>query len=170
MSHRIPCDSDPRTRPRDREVASTGAVLAARTRCAMALLVLASGASPASAELLQLDAWSTGETAVFQAGFVAGETAAVRLVPTGPCPCQLDEVRFLFGGAGTSHNITIRIWDDSAGTTAPGAELYSTLAQDMSRDCDTFMSINGVNSLYFWTGMRPPTGSNMTVWPALLPP
>ena len=46
-----------------------------------------------------------------------------------------------------------------------GAELYSTLARDMSRDCDTFMSINGVNSLYFWTGMRPPTGSNMTVWP-----
>jgi hypothetical protein len=98
-----------------------------RTSSALALLVLASWVgAPARAELLQLDGWSTGQTAVFQGGFVAGETAAVRLVPTGPCPCQVDEVRFLFGGAGTSHNVTIRIWDDSAGTTAPGAELYST--------------------------------------------
>ena len=50
------------------------------------------------------------------------------------------------------------------------AELYSTLAHDLSRDCDAFMSINGVNSLYYWTRMRPPTGSNMTVWPQYFTP
>ncbi len=52
----------------------------------------------------------------------------------------------------------------------PVAELYSTLARDLSRDCDAFMSLNGVNSLYYWTGMKPPTGSNMTVWPHYFTP
>ena len=86
-------------------------------------------ALPAPAELLQIDGWASGQIASFQGGFVAGETAAVRLVPTGPCPCQVDEVRFLFGGAGTTHDVVLRIWDDAAGSFAPGAELYSTTVQ-----------------------------------------
>lgn len=96
--------------------------------CAWALLVFAIFTlhAPATlAEILQLDGWSSGQVAVFQGGFENGETAAVRLAPTGPCPCQVDEVRFLFGGAGTTHDVTIRIWDDSALTDTPGAELHS---------------------------------------------
>ena len=40
-----------------------------------------------------------------------------------------DKIRFLFGGAGTTHDVTLRIWDDAALTDAPGAELYSTTLQ-----------------------------------------
>jgi hypothetical protein len=83
-------------------------------------------ALPARAELLANDGWLSGQAVAFQGGFVAGETAAVRLVPTGPCPCQVDEVRFLFGGSTGTHDVILRIWDDSAGTAAPGAELYAT--------------------------------------------
>ncbi len=90
-----------------------------------ALMLLGLQAPPALAEISQLDGWTSGQVAVFQGGFVAGETAAIRLTPTGPCPCQVDEVRFLFGGAGGSHDVTIRIWDDTALTDAPGAELHS---------------------------------------------
>ena len=79
----------------------------------------------AGAEIAQLDGWTSGQVAFFQGGFVAGETAAVRLTPSGPCPCQVDEVRFLFGGGAGTHDVTIRIWDDTALTDAPGAELYS---------------------------------------------
>ena len=89
------------------------------------LAVIALHASPAPAEILQLDSWIPGQVAVFQGGFVAGETAAVRLAPTGPCPCQVDEVRFLFGGGAGTHDVTIRIWDDSALTNAPGTLLHS---------------------------------------------
>ena len=49
----------------------------------------------ASETLLANDGWVSGEVAAFQAGFVAGEAAAVRLVPVGPCPCPVDKVRFL---------------------------------------------------------------------------
>jgi hypothetical protein len=89
------------------------------------LALLALQASPAAGEIAQLDSWTSGQTAVFQGGFAAGETAAVRLVPAGPCPCQVDEVRFLFGGAGGSYDVTIHIWDDTAMTDVPGPELYS---------------------------------------------
>lgn len=97
-------------------------------RTARAVLVVVLSwlvAAPALAEIAQLDGWTSGQVAVFQGGFVAGEAAAVRLAPSGPCPCQVDEVRFLFGGAGGTHDVTIRIWDDSALTDAPGAELHS---------------------------------------------
>jgi hypothetical protein len=93
--------------------------------CAAAAALLLAGPT-AAAELVANDGWLSGQPVSFQAGFVAGETAAARLVPSGPCPCQLDEVRFLFGGSGGSHDVTLRVWDDSAGTPAPGAELYST--------------------------------------------
>jgi hypothetical protein len=96
-----------------------------RAVCAAAVALLALPAAPALAEILQLDGWTSGQVAVFQGGFVSGETAAVRLVPTGPCPCKVDEVRFLFGGGAGTHDVTIRIWNDTALTTAPGTELHA---------------------------------------------
>ena len=70
------------------------------------------------------DGFDSGESAGFQAGFVSGEIAAVRLTPTEP-GAQVLAVRLLFGGATATRTVTVHVWDDSAGTTAPGAELYS---------------------------------------------
>jgi hypothetical protein len=87
-------------------------------------------AEPVTGEgLLANDGWVSGEPAFFQAGFEPGETAAVRLVPEGPCPCPITKVRFLFGGDAGTHDVTLRIWDDSALTDDPGSELYATTLQ-----------------------------------------
>lgn len=77
----------------------------------------------AGVELLRNDGWEPGDSAGFQSGFVANEIAAARLVPTGPCPCQVRSVTFLYGGAATERLVTVVIWDDN-GSTAPGAVLF----------------------------------------------
>ena len=72
------------------------------------------------------DSFTTGGIAAFQDGFATGEIGAVRLTPTGPFPVQVTRVQFLFGGGVPGPDtITLRIWDDSAGTAAPGAPLFS---------------------------------------------
>ena len=83
--------------------------MSTRERITSYLFVIALLCAPlaARAELLANDSWVSGQAVNFQAGFVAGETAAVRLVPTGPCPCQVDEVRFLFGGTGGTVDLII---------------------------------------------------------------
>jgi hypothetical protein len=86
-------------------------------------------APAALAEIAQLDAWSSGQVAVFQGGFVAGEAAAVRLAPSGPCPCPITKVRFLFGGDVGTHDVILHLWDDAALSDAPGPELYATTLQ-----------------------------------------
>jgi len=92
----------------------------------MASLACATLVAPVSAQetLLQNDGFVDGQPAVFQGGFVAGEMAASRLVPSGVGPWRVNRVRFLFGGATSMHTITLRIYDDTAGTTIPGTELY----------------------------------------------
>jgi hypothetical protein len=37
------------------------------------------------------------------------------------------------------------------------ANNYVMLTRHLARECDTFITIPGLNSLYFWTGKRPPT-------------
>jgi hypothetical protein len=49
------------------------------------------------------------------------------------------------------------------------AELYQHLTQSLEKDCDTFVTYPGLNSLYFWTGKRPPTELNCTGWGQLTP-
>ncbi|MBK7672425.1 MAG: hypothetical protein IPJ24_13755 [bacterium] len=88
-------------------------------------LLLAAAAAQGQETILQNDAFVDGQSAAFQGGFVAGETAAVRLSPPGPFPMSVTRVQFLFGGATTTQVVTLRIWDDSAGAAAPGTELYS---------------------------------------------
>lgn len=90
-------------------------------------LALAACLSPAFAQetLLQNDGFVDGQSAGFQGGFVAGESGSVRLVPSGPFPVALTRVLLLFGGSGATQTVTLRIWDDGAGTAAPGTELYS---------------------------------------------
>jgi hypothetical protein len=74
---------------------------------------------------LKNDSWPPSLVAHFQQGFVAGETAAVRMTPVGPCPCSVDGVSVLIGGAPGFADIGLRIWDDSALTDDPGALLYT---------------------------------------------
>ena len=73
---------------------------------------------------LKNDSWPPSLVAHFQDGFVAGESAAVRLVPPGLCPCTVDGVSVLIGGAPGFADIGLRIWDDGAMTDDPGALLY----------------------------------------------
>lgn len=89
------------------------------------LLCLLSSAALAQETILQNDGFVDGQPVGFQGGFVAGESGAVRLLPAGPFPMAITRVQLLFGGAGTTRTVTLRIWDDSAGTTAPGTELYA---------------------------------------------
>ncbi|MFT7699501.1 MAG: hypothetical protein ACI8S7_001329, partial [Candidatus Krumholzibacteriia bacterium] len=76
-------------------------------------------------ETLANDSWLDGGGASFQGGFVTGEIAASRFTPANTNPWSLDKIQFLFGGAATQQTVTLKIWDDSAGTLNPGSEIYS---------------------------------------------
>jgi hypothetical protein len=87
-----------------------------------ALLLLT---STAQAQLeLKNDGFVTGGTAGFQSGFVAGEIGASRFVAPD-AGRQLLKVQLLFGPSSMQRDVTLKVWDDTAGTDAPGAELYS---------------------------------------------
>ena len=89
------------------------------------LVCLVPGAARSQETILQNDSFAAGQSAGFQSGLVAGEAGAVRLTPPGPFPMTVTGVQFLFGGATGTRTVTLRIWNDSAGTAAPGAEIYS---------------------------------------------
>jgi hypothetical protein len=95
-----------------------------RLRLVLLLSVLGVGA-PAAAqqEELRNDGFETGQPVTFQAGFVEGEIAAVRLVPTLACPCRVETVSLLFGGAGDTLPVLLHIWEDD-GNDDPGPSLY----------------------------------------------
>jgi len=92
----------------------------------IAIVLGALGAGPVAAveTILQNDGFVAGQAVGFQAGFVAGEIGASRLVPSGTGPWRVNRVRFLLGGATSTVTITLRIWDDTAGTGVPGTELF----------------------------------------------
>ena len=46
--------------------------------------------------------------------------------------------------------------------------LFTELVESINTYCSTFITIYGVNSLYFWTGQQPPTWWNLTIWPPYL--
>ena len=117
------------------------------------VLLLIGPADPAMAQdvTLQVDGYMTGQTAGFQSGFVVGEIGAVRLTPPGPFPMQLKQVLFLFGGASTEHDVILRIYDDSAGTLIPGAELFSNTYVVTGSD-NTFQSIDLIGDSVSITG------------------
>jgi hypothetical protein len=45
---------------------------------------------------------------------------------------------------------------------------YKWLTYNLQANADTFISLPGYNSLYFWTGQEPPTGFNAGHWMTLL--
>lgn len=87
--------------------------------------VWCSNAAFAAEETLQNDGFTTGAPVNFQAGFVAGEIAAARFVPQSNCPCLVTRLTLLFGGGNVTRDMGLRIWDDPAGVTLPGVELFS---------------------------------------------
>lgn len=113
---------------------------------ALAVMAAAwSTAAPAHAQLtLQNDGFTSG-TAGVQSGFVAGEIGASRfLAPSAGRTLQ--QVVLFFGGATTTQTVTLHVWDDSAGTNAPGAELYSGDFQVMGSDSNlSAIDLNGMN-------------------------
>jgi hypothetical protein len=87
-------------------------------------LVLMTATAAADVEL-QNDGFMSGGTAGFQGGFVSGEAGASRF-HAPDAGRQVFKVHLLFGGGSTaSEMVTLKVWDDSAMTDAPGAELES---------------------------------------------
>ncbi len=84
-------------------------------------------------ETLKNDDWPA-QSELFPAGFIIGETAAARLVPSGAFTAQVTSVSFLFGGADDQKAIIMTIWEDTGGTVAPGTELFSHTYQVTTSD------------------------------------
>ena len=99
-----------------------------------AALALAIGHRAHAIELAN-DGWTPGAQAGIQSGFVVGEIAAASL--SGGCAAPtLQAVRLYFGGATTQRAISLRIYDDSAGQTIPGAPIFSDVFQLTGSDTD----------------------------------
>ena len=107
---------------------------------AAVLLAMVLSSAPAGAEILRNDGYEDGGTVYFQGGFVAGETAAVRLVPSASGPQPLQDVFFLLGGNSSQVTITLNVWRDT-GLAVPGSLLYTGDYLVMGSD-DTFTSVD----------------------------
>src|SRR4029077_13047044 len=46
--------------------------------------------------------------------------------------------------------------------------VYTWVTQNLKGHCSDFVTLPGYGSLYLWSGMRPPTGYNVTAWTFLL--
>ena len=105
----------------------------------------------ARAAELRVDGWDSGQVAGFQAGFAAGEIAAVRLSPPAPGLHAVTNVSFLFGGGTGTRNIILRIWEDGAGGLSPGLEIFSREYQ-VAGSNDQIQQIDLSNDGVFVTG------------------
>lgn len=52
--------------------------------------------------------------------------------------------------------------------SGPEVAAFIHLSETLRNNCTTFISVPGLNSFYFWTGLEPPTGFNTTMWMNLL--
>ena len=97
------------------------------TTAVLAVLLLPALGTPALGQevILQNDGFIDGAGVGFQGGFVVGEMAGSRLTPPGPFPMQVTRVQFLFGGGTGVRTITLHLWNDTGGGSAPGTEIFS---------------------------------------------
>jgi hypothetical protein len=77
--------------------------------------------SPAPSRL-QNDGWLPGAQLGFNPAPVAEDAVASRFLGGGG---NLLGVHLVFGGATTAQSVTIKVWEDIAGTVVPGTELFS---------------------------------------------
>ncbi len=90
-----------------------------------ALPLVCALATTAAADVeLKNDGLQTGQMGAAQGGFVAGEIAASRFVAPDAGRTLL-KVQLLYGGATATRTITLRVFDDTAGTLDPGSPLYT---------------------------------------------
>jgi len=86
-------------------------------------VLLIAGSASAAILTLQNDSFVDGAAAGFQQGFVSGEAAAVTLGPVNEA-FKVRKIQLLFGGGGSTKDVTVRVYADDAGTTDPGALLF----------------------------------------------
>ena len=72
----------------------------AATFAAALLVALATSAATAQETVLQNDSFVSGQSVGFQAGFVTGEIAASRFLPSGSPSYIVKRIQLLFGGTG----------------------------------------------------------------------
>jgi hypothetical protein len=66
-------------------------------------------------------------------------------------------------------NPPLGLWGASRVHLAPAqVETFTALTRELTAHADTFITIMGVNSLYFWTRLDPPTYFNGNLWPWML--
>lgn len=93
--------------------------------CSLVAAALLSLVSIAHAEVeLKNDGFVSGGAANFQSGFVTGEAGASRFIAAS-AGRQLLKLQLLFGGATTTQTLTLKVFDDTAGTDLPGTEMFS---------------------------------------------
>ncbi len=51
--------------------------------------------------------------------------------------------------------------------TPEESDLYRRVSLAIDANCRTLLTLPGMNSFYFWTGLQPPTGFNATAWTTL---
>ncbi|HWO46750.1 MAG TPA: hypothetical protein VNM41_01720, partial [Solirubrobacterales bacterium] len=47
------------------------------------------------------------------------------------------------------------------------ADLYRRVSRAVEANCSSLITLPGMNSFYFWSGLQPPTGYNATAWTTL---
>ena len=95
------------------------------SRWLLVAAIVLSIVSVAHAEVeLKNDGFVSGGMANFQTGFVVNEAGASRFVAAS-AGRQLLKLQLLWGGATTTERVTIKVFDDTAGTDVPGAELFA---------------------------------------------
>ena len=77
---------------------------------------------------------------------------------------SLDRARYEQGAAiGLPGSTRLRLPSGEADTLV-------SLVRDVRDNCNALVTVPGLNSLYLWSGLRPPTGFNVTSWMYLLGP
>ena len=92
---------------------------------ALSVAIVLLVATPVRADELQNDGFASGDTVSFQAGFGVGDIGASRFIAP-EAGRQLLKVHLLFGGDTAQKTVTLKVWDDTAGTNTPGSELASS--------------------------------------------
>jgi len=92
-----------------------------RVACVITLWLALTSVAHAQLELKN-DGFSSGGQGAFEGGFVTGEAAASRFVAPS-AGLYLQKVVFLCGGSTATKVVSVRVWDDTAGTDDPGTQL-----------------------------------------------
>src|SRR5215813_1688214 len=94
-----------------------------RTAATVACLLLMCSVSYAELELKN-DSFVTNQLVAGMGGFAVGEMGASRFVAPDAGRTLL-KIQLLFVGDNATKTITLHVYDDTAGTNAPGAELFT---------------------------------------------